>query len=188
MCDRLTEFKERVSTYFISVDHQIDFVSKALDELVICSDQTSNVNKIEPVISLILFTFYNPSCFEICLKNGLFNKLIKLFLNAQKLGNEVANLKQNKVPLNQKAKTRTALTIVHGFNFFFDLVKEQNKFNEFSNINKDDFESITLILQLIEQEMDTSTNVEVLLSFMLRVINLAYNTPDAEEILPEEFT
>ena len=185
--DQLIEFRKRASEYFISVNHQNDLISQALDELVQISVDSSNLDKIEPVLSLLLFMFYNRSCFEACLKDGLFNKLIKLFSNVKQLDYETVGTQQRKVAVNKKTKLKIILSIVNGLNYCFDLVKEQNKFSDLTKISKDEFESLTLILQLIEDNIGNSTTVEHLLSFMLRVINLAYN-PDAVAVQPEEFT
>ena len=83
--------------------------------------------------------------------------------------------------MNKKAKLRVIFSVVHGLNFCFDLVKEKNKFRDLVHISMDEFESLTLILNLIEEEIKNEASVEILLSFMLRVVNLAYN-PDAEAV------
>ena len=80
------------------------------------------------------------------MKDGLFNKLIKLFSNLKQLEFEMIGIKQRKVPLNKKVKMRIILPVVHGLNFCFDLVKEKNKFSELVHISKDEFESLIVIL------------------------------------------
>ena len=57
--DQLNDYRQRASKYFMSVEHQINFVSIALNELVLSSDDSGNLEKVEPVLSLIMFTFYN---------------------------------------------------------------------------------------------------------------------------------
>ena len=165
----------------MSVEHQINFVSIALNELVLSSDDSGNLEKVEPVLSLIMFTFYNQSCFEVCLKDGLFNKLIKLFSNVKQLDSGTPGSKQRKESMNSKLKLQAIFSIVHAINFCFDLTKERIEFSELVKIRKDEFESLTLSLQLIEEEIDNVENVQILLSFMLRVLNLAYN-PDARAV------
>ena len=115
------------------------------------------------------------------MKDGLFNKLIKLFSNVKQLDAGTPGSKQRKQPVNSKLKLHTICSIVHAINFCFELTKEKSKFGDLVKIRKDEFESLTLILQLIEEEIDNVGNVQLLLSFMLRVLNLAYN-PDATAI------
>ena len=54
----------------------MDTVSIALEELLLCADDSRNLEKIEPVLSLIVFMFYNENIFGNCVREGLFNKLI----------------------------------------------------------------------------------------------------------------
>ena len=84
------------------------------------------------------------------MKDGLFNKLIKLFSNVSQLEYETVGIKQRKVPVNKKAKLKAIFYIVNGLNFCFDIVKEQKKFSDLTKITKDEFESLTQIINLIE--------------------------------------
>ena len=56
--DQLSEFKQRASKYFMTANHQSN-VSRSLDELVMSSEDSSNLEKVEPVLSLIMFMLYN---------------------------------------------------------------------------------------------------------------------------------
>ena len=43
------------------------------------------------------------------------------------------------------------------------------------------------IIEFLEEELDHSEKVELILSMMLRLFNMPYN-PDAKAVEPEEFT
>ena len=45
--------------YFTSVKNDLDLINIALGELVLCSTDLHNLDKIEPILEMILFSFYN---------------------------------------------------------------------------------------------------------------------------------
>ena len=80
------------------------------------------------------------------LKNGLFNKLIKLFSNVKQLDQKIEANYQNNLFATKKLKLKVTLSVVSGINFCFDLVKEKNNLSDMVHISKDEFDSLTHIL------------------------------------------
>ena len=80
---------------------------------------------------------------------------------------------------------RTIISVVQVFNFEYDLVLEQKTFIDHLFVNKEELQSLSQILKVIEAEIENRATVELMLDFMLRVIQIA-NNPDAEEGQKEE--
>ena len=153
--------------------------------MVLASDDGRNLDKVGPVLSLIVFMFYNKNLFEQCVKLGLFDLLLKLFLNLKNLDYMIVNNNQ-KVPVNQRLKWRAVENTIHAFNSCYNIVREQHSFNKISVIKGEEFESITVILQLLEEESADADRVDLILSMLLRLFNLAYN-PESHAVEAEEF-
>ena len=61
--------------------------------------------------------------------------------------------------VDKKVKLQTIRSIVHAIHFCFDLTKEKSKFGDLVKLRKNEFESLTLVLQLIEEEIENVDNV-----------------------------
>ena len=73
LVEQFVDLKERCSNFYADFNHDQGDAFYTLENLVLACDDGRNLNKVIPVLSLIIFIFYNKSSFEKCIELGLFS-------------------------------------------------------------------------------------------------------------------
>jgi len=136
----LKDHSRLISDYYRQVEHKIDIMNDVLETLLRFAEDYRNIHTIETVLTAILLTMYNKSCFKMCLQSGLFNKLIHLNRVFNSLEyEEVGTLKKQTAQMSQKTTKNLNQLVIRTINHCYDLASNQQLLEFSAKINVQEF-------------------------------------------------
>ena len=101
----LSKYRNSATEFFTDFQHTLDYVTVAFDQVLISSQTGGDIEKIQDSLGLVFLAFFNRSCLEHAIRNGLFMKLMNLFYNVKQAA-------------EGPVKSRAILTISGGFTYY----------------------------------------------------------------------
>ena len=81
----MEKLQNTISPYYTKNVNNSDTIFYSLSRLALISDESSNLEKVDKVLQLILIIWLNNSCFKNCVEKNAFSQLCQILNNISQI-------------------------------------------------------------------------------------------------------